>query len=125
MKPAGSEWSSEALLWFQNLVDGAQLLARVVSVSQQGYGVELESGGQSVAAALVSQQFAKPSGNLSKDPVRSPTTKQEDLRGGDQSQALTPASNDTQAVCEDGKSEEEPSEGNLQFLSLQNKMLMR
>uniref|UniRef100_A0A3P9MK51 Tudor domain-containing protein 1 n=1 Tax=Oryzias latipes TaxID=8090 RepID=A0A3P9MK51_ORYLA len=110
VKPPGSEWSSEALLWFQNLVDGVQLLARVVSVSQQGYGVELESGGQSVAAALISQQFAKPSGNLCKDPVRSPTTKQEDLRGGDPSQALTRASNDTQAVCEDGKSEEEPSE---------------
>lgn len=67
MEPLGSEWSSEALLWFQTLVDGKQLSARVLSVTTQGYGVELESGGQNVAAALLSEQLAKVAGENPKE----------------------------------------------------------
>ncbi|KAG7507722.1 hypothetical protein JOB18_042668 [Solea senegalensis] len=59
VEPLGSEWSSEALLWFQTLVDGKQLSARVLSVTKQGHGVELESRGCNVAAALISEQLAK------------------------------------------------------------------
>lgn len=62
VEPLGSEWSSEALLWFQTLVDGKQLSARVLSVTEQGYGLELESRGQDVAAALISEQLAKAPG---------------------------------------------------------------
>ncbi|XP_010790420.1 tudor domain-containing protein 1 [Notothenia coriiceps] len=58
VQPLGSEWSSEALLWFQNLVDGEQLSARILSLTEQGYGVELESRGHNVAAALISEQLA-------------------------------------------------------------------
>ena len=46
VEPLGSEWSSEAQLWFQTLVDGEQLSACVRSITDQGYGVELESRGQ-------------------------------------------------------------------------------
>ncbi|XP_056285951.1 tudor domain-containing protein 1 isoform X2 [Pseudoliparis swirei] len=50
----GSEWSSEALLLFQTLVASEQLSARVLSVTDQGYGLDLESKGQNVATALIS-----------------------------------------------------------------------
>uniref|UniRef100_A0A8C3AMT9 Tudor domain containing 1 n=1 Tax=Cyclopterus lumpus TaxID=8103 RepID=A0A8C3AMT9_CYCLU len=54
----GSEWSSEALLLFQTLVAGEQLSARVLSVTDQGYGLDLESKGQNVATALISDKLA-------------------------------------------------------------------
>ncbi|XP_024141314.1 tudor domain-containing protein 1 isoform X1 [Oryzias melastigma] len=113
VEPSGSEWKSEALTWFQNLVDGVQLLARVVSVSEQGYGVELESGGQSVAVALVAQGFAKNSGDSLNDPVTSSNTKPEDLGEEKQNQTGPQPNDETRDVCEETKSEEEsqkPSE---------------
>ncbi|KAI3365245.1 hypothetical protein L3Q82_010339, partial [Scortum barcoo] len=67
VEPLGSEWSSEALLWFQTLVDGEQLTARVLTVTEQGYGVELESRGKNVAAALISEQLAKAPGSIAKE----------------------------------------------------------
>ncbi|XP_035001876.2 tudor domain-containing protein 1 isoform X2 [Hippoglossus stenolepis] len=67
VEPPGSEWSSEALLWFQTLVDGEQLSARVLSVTEQGYGVELQSRGQNVADALISVQLAKVPGEVPKE----------------------------------------------------------
>ncbi|XP_059180349.1 tudor domain-containing protein 1 [Centropristis striata] len=67
VEPLGSEWSSEALLWFQTRVDGEQLSARVLSVTEQGYGVELESRGQNVADALISEELAKAPGTISKE----------------------------------------------------------
>ncbi|XP_040922770.1 tudor domain-containing protein 1 [Toxotes jaculatrix] len=67
VEPLGSEWGSEALLWFQTTVVCKQLSARVLSVTKQGYGVELESRGQNVAAALVSKHLAKVSGEIPKE----------------------------------------------------------
>ncbi|XP_076616576.1 tudor domain-containing protein 1 [Chaetodon auriga] len=67
VEPLGSEWSSEAILHFQNLVDGEQLSARVLSVSEQGYDVELESRGKDVAASLISMQLAKAPGAIPKE----------------------------------------------------------
>ncbi|KAF3704392.1 Tudor domain-containing protein 1 [Channa argus] len=67
VEPLGLEWSREALLCFQTLVDGEQLSARVLSVTTQGYGVELESRGQNVAAVLISQQLAKVPGEIFKE----------------------------------------------------------
>ncbi|XP_039990647.1 tudor domain-containing protein 1 isoform X2 [Xiphias gladius] len=67
VEPLGTEWSSETLLWFQTLVDGEHLSARVLSVTEQGYGVELESRGRNVAAALISEQLAKVPGEISKE----------------------------------------------------------
>ncbi|CAJ1081033.1 tudor domain-containing protein 1 isoform X3 [Xyrichtys novacula] len=80
VEPLGSEWSSEALLWFQTLVDGEQLSARVLSVAEQGYSVELESRGQNVAAALISEQLAKAPGGLPKEThsAAGSTAKQQD-----------------------------------------------
>ncbi|XP_042253348.1 tudor domain-containing protein 1 isoform X1 [Thunnus maccoyii] len=67
VEPLGSEWSSEALLWFQALVDGEKLSACVRSITEEGYGVELESRGQNVAAALISEQLAKAPGEIPKE----------------------------------------------------------
>ncbi|KAG7227917.1 hypothetical protein INR49_013711, partial [Caranx melampygus] len=67
VEPLGSEWSSEALLWFQTLVDGEKLSARVLSVTERGYGVELESRGINVASALISEQLAKVPGQITKE----------------------------------------------------------
>ncbi|XP_030255248.1 tudor domain-containing protein 1 isoform X3 [Sparus aurata] len=67
VEPLGSEWSSEALLWFQTLVDGEKLSARVLSVSEQGYNVKLESRGQDMAVALISEQLAKAPGAIPKE----------------------------------------------------------
>ncbi|XP_024865763.1 tudor domain-containing protein 1 isoform X1 [Kryptolebias marmoratus] len=67
VEPLGSEWSSKALLWFQTLVDGEQLSAHVLTITEQGYGVELESRGMNVAASLISEHLAKASGETSKE----------------------------------------------------------
>ncbi|XP_037319473.2 tudor domain-containing protein 1 isoform X2 [Pungitius pungitius] len=64
VEPLGSEWSSEALLCFDTLVDGEQLSARVLSVTDRGYGLELKSRGKDVANALISEQLAKVPGAL-------------------------------------------------------------
>uniref|UniRef100_A0A3B5R6S2 Tudor domain containing 1 n=1 Tax=Xiphophorus maculatus TaxID=8083 RepID=A0A3B5R6S2_XIPMA len=77
--PIGSEWSSEALLWFQNLLDGEQLSARVLSVTEQGYGLEVISRGQNIAAALIAEQMAKAIGvpvGAKHEQVESTTTKE-------------------------------------------------
>lgn len=56
--PLGSEWSGEAKQWFQSQVDGELLTARVHSVSERGYELQLEIRGRDVAAALISEQLA-------------------------------------------------------------------
>ncbi|XP_067100599.1 tudor domain-containing protein 1 isoform X3 [Osmerus mordax] len=58
----GFQWSSESLRRFQALCIGHQLLGRVLSITEQGYGIELESGGQNVRATLFSEQLARVSG---------------------------------------------------------------
>lgn len=82
MEPFGSEWSSEALLWFQALVDGQQLSARILTVTEQGYSLELHSRGKNVAASLISELLAKASGVTSKEPPEkmSSITKQEAVK---------------------------------------------
>ncbi|XP_074476299.1 tudor domain-containing protein 1 isoform X2 [Sebastes fasciatus] len=97
VEPLGSEWSSEALLWFQTRVDGEQLSARVLSVTEQGYGVELESRGQNVAIALISEQLAKVPGA---NPTETHATtgsghKHQDEKIQENEQSQTQASNQT------------------------------
>ncbi|XP_029932954.1 tudor domain-containing protein 1 isoform X3 [Myripristis murdjan] len=114
--PRGLEWSKEALLWFQTLVDGRQLSARVLSVTDRGYGVELESNGQSVAATLISEQQGRSStqavqlsvptprethattGTLAKNP--------ESMIEKEQSHSQVQASNVTGASTKDAPAEE-------------------
>nr|XP_020506867.2 tudor domain-containing protein 1 [Labrus bergylta] len=113
VEPQGSEWSSEALLWFQTLVDGEQLSARVLSVTEQGYGLELESRGQNVAAALISEQLAKAPGGLPKETpaATGPADKQqEEIEENKNIQKEAQASNQTGA-------KETPSEGQTAALS--------
>uniref|UniRef100_A0AAQ4QZE9 Tudor domain-containing protein 1 n=1 Tax=Gasterosteus aculeatus aculeatus TaxID=481459 RepID=A0AAQ4QZE9_GASAC len=69
VEPVGSEWTSEAMLYFDRLVDGKQLSARVLSVTDQGYGLKLESRGKDVATALISEQLAKDPGALEAETV--------------------------------------------------------
>ncbi|KAM8836922.1 tudor domain-containing protein 1 [Spinachia spinachia] len=59
VEPLGSEWSSEALLCFDSLVNGELLSARVLSLTDRGYGLALESRGKDVATALISEHLAK------------------------------------------------------------------
>ncbi|KAM6963471.1 tudor domain-containing protein 1 [Tautogolabrus adspersus] len=113
VEPQGSEWSSEALLWFQTLVDGEQLSARVLSVTEKGYGLELESRGQNVAAALISEQLAKAPGELPKEThaATGPAAKQQEkLEESKNIQKEAQASNQTGA-------KETPSEGQTAALS--------
>lgn len=109
MEPLGSEWSSEALLWFQTLVDGKQLSARALSVSEQGYDVKLESRGQDVAAALISEQLAKAPGAIPKETHATPGSEvkqQEKIKDNEVSQIQVQSSDLTGA-----SSKETPTEG--------------
>lgn len=108
VEPLGSEWSSEALLWFQTLVDGEQLSARVISVTTQGYGVELESRGQNVAAALLYEQLAKVPGEIPKEThetIGSGTKYQESTKENEPSQIHVQASNQTAASSKEMSTE--------------------
>ncbi|XP_054623238.1 tudor domain-containing protein 1 isoform X2 [Dunckerocampus dactyliophorus] len=85
----GSEWSSEAILWFQTQVDGEKMNARVLTVTKQGYGVELECRGQSIAAGLISNVLGRVPGEIPKGvhSILSPGAKQrEDVKEKEHSQ---------------------------------------
>lgn len=61
LEPVGGEWSKDAVQMFQTLCVGKRLMGRVLSVTEKGYGVELEYGGCNIADVLVAEQLAKPS----------------------------------------------------------------
>ncbi|XP_063748517.1 tudor domain-containing protein 1 isoform X2 [Eleginops maclovinus] len=103
VEPLGSEWSGESVLCLQNLVGGVPLSARVFSRTEQGYGVELESRGINVAAALISAQLAKVPGGIPKE-TTSGSGPQEKMQEHEQSQINEQASNPTGA-------KEMPAEG--------------
>lgn len=115
MEPLGSEWSSEAQVWFQSLVDGEQLSARVLSFTKQGYGLELESRGQNVAAALISEQLAKAPGAIPKEmrvTTGSGALHQEEIKENEHSQVHAQASSQT-----GDRSKETPTKGLTATLS--------
>ncbi|GAA6110294.1 tudor domain-containing protein 1 isoform X1 [Tachysurus ichikawai] len=66
LEPVGGEWSKDAVQKFRNLCLGKQLTGKVVSVTEKGYGVELECSGDNVAAVLIAEKLAKPSGQENK-----------------------------------------------------------
>ncbi|KAM9837932.1 tudor domain-containing protein 1 [Aulostomus maculatus] len=99
VEPLGSEWSSEALLWFQTLVEGQPLSARVHSITEQGYGVELESRGQNVAGSLISEHLAKVAGETLTETHASTTSK-------DKCQESKLGQMQFQATCQTGTSDE-------------------
>lgn len=51
---------------FQTLCVGKQLIGRVISITEKGYGVELECSGCNIADVLIAEQLAKPSGQETK-----------------------------------------------------------
>lgn len=119
VEPLGSEWSSEAQLWFQTLVDGEQLFARVLSVTEQGYGVELESRGRNVAAALISEQLAKVPGQITAEThaaASSSAAPRKSTKEKGQNQTDAPDSSQSEASAKKPPSECQttaPSEGQL------------
>ncbi|XP_070847181.1 tudor domain-containing protein 1 [Chaetodon trifascialis] len=104
VEPLGSEWNSEAILHFQNLVDGEQLSARVLSVSEQGYDVELESRGKDVAASLISMQLAKAPGAIpeeTRETTGCEAKHQDKIQENERSQMNAQASDQTRASSKD------------------------
>uniref|UniRef100_A0A8C1UUE8 Tudor domain containing 1 n=1 Tax=Cyprinus carpio TaxID=7962 RepID=A0A8C1UUE8_CYPCA len=81
VEPVEGQWNKEAIHKFQALCAGQPLSGRVLSISEKGYGVELESTGQSIAAMLISEHLAKPYGQVKQPPVQQakPTSQIEDL----------------------------------------------
>uniref|UniRef100_A0A8C2EYZ9 Tudor domain containing 1 n=1 Tax=Cyprinus carpio TaxID=7962 RepID=A0A8C2EYZ9_CYPCA len=81
VEPVEGQWNKEAIHKFQALCAGQPLSGRVLSISEKGYGVELESAGQSIAAMLISEHLAKPYGQVKQPPVQEakPTSQIEDL----------------------------------------------
>ncbi|AWP17728.1 putative tudor domain-containing protein 1 isoform 2 [Scophthalmus maximus] len=109
VEPLGSEWSSEALLWFQTRVDSELLSARVLSATERGYGVELKSRGQNVADALISEQLAKVPGKTPKEThanTGSEAKYQKSAKDNEHSQMHAQASNQAGA-----SSKQKPTEG--------------
>lgn len=58
----GEKWSEDAICRFRSLCIEVQLMGRVLSVTERGYEVELESNNQNLATVLISENLAKPSG---------------------------------------------------------------
>uniref|UniRef100_A0A8C9SN33 Tudor domain containing 1 n=1 Tax=Scleropages formosus TaxID=113540 RepID=A0A8C9SN33_SCLFO len=61
VEPLEGQWSGEALQRFEALCLSSSLEARVRTVTQSGYEVELMRCGVSVASVLVSERLARPS----------------------------------------------------------------
>uniref|UniRef100_A0AAY5F2E6 Tudor domain-containing protein 1 n=1 Tax=Electrophorus electricus TaxID=8005 RepID=A0AAY5F2E6_ELEEL len=70
VEPVGGQWSKEAVQRFRALCVGKQLNARVLSITERGYGVELECGDHSVAAMIISEQLAQPFGQETRAAVQ-------------------------------------------------------
>uniref|UniRef100_A0A8C7DK76 Tudor domain-containing protein 1 n=1 Tax=Oncorhynchus kisutch TaxID=8019 RepID=A0A8C7DK76_ONCKI len=59
VEPLSPQWSAESIVRFQALCVGQQLHARVLFITERGYGLQLDSSGQNVATTLLSEQLAK------------------------------------------------------------------
>ncbi|XP_064807023.1 tudor domain-containing protein 1 [Oncorhynchus masou masou] len=62
VEPLSPQWSAESIVRFQALCVGQQLHARVLFITERGYGLQLVSSGQNVATTLLSEQLAKAPG---------------------------------------------------------------
>lgn len=81
VEPVEGQWNKESVHKFQALCAGQPLSGRVQSITEKGYGVELESAGKSIAAVLISEHLAKPYGQVKQPPVQpaKPASQIEDL----------------------------------------------
>uniref|UniRef100_A0A4W5NFJ1 Tudor domain containing 1 n=1 Tax=Hucho hucho TaxID=62062 RepID=A0A4W5NFJ1_9TELE len=69
VEPLSPQWSAESIGRFQALCVGQQLHARVLFITERGYGLELDSSGQNVATILLSEQLAKAPGQSQQKPA--------------------------------------------------------
>ncbi|XP_026132229.1 tudor domain-containing protein 1-like isoform X1 [Carassius auratus] len=81
VEPVEGQWTKEAVHKFQGLCAGQPLSGKVLSITEKGYGVDLEISGQSIAAVLISEHLAKPCGQVNQPPLQpaKPTNQIEDL----------------------------------------------
>ncbi|KAM9506749.1 tudor domain-containing protein 1 isoform 3-T3 [Salvelinus alpinus] len=73
VEPLSPQWSAESIGRFQALCVGQQLHARVLFITERGYGLELDSSGQNVATTLLSEQLAKAPGQSQAHTKSDPT----------------------------------------------------
>ncbi|XP_023862333.1 tudor domain-containing protein 1 isoform X5 [Salvelinus sp. IW2-2015] len=73
VEPLSPQWSAESIGRFQALCVGQQLHARVLFITERGYGLELDSSGQNVATTLLSEQLAKAPGQSQAHAKSDPT----------------------------------------------------
>ncbi|XP_014012539.2 tudor domain-containing protein 1 isoform X1 [Salmo salar] len=73
VEPLSPQWSAESIGRFQALCVGQQLHARVLFITERGYGLELDSSGQNVATTLLSEQLAKAPGQSQAHAKSAPT----------------------------------------------------
>ncbi|TSK14749.1 Tudor domain-containing protein 1 [Bagarius yarrelli] len=90
IQPVDREWSKDAVQEFQTLCVGKQLNGRVLSVTEKGYGLELECNGCNVAAVLIAEQLAKPLSQKNKPEFQATSF----TEPAEASSALEPAAND-------------------------------
>ncbi|KAL0984549.1 hypothetical protein UPYG_G00143090, partial [Umbra pygmaea] len=62
VEPLVPQWGAECIGRFLSLCVGKLLHGHILSITEQGYGLELESSGQNVAATLLSETLVKATG---------------------------------------------------------------
>ncbi len=70
VEPLEGQWTKEAVHKFQGVCAGQPLSGKVLSITEKGYGVDLESAGLSIASVLISEHLAKPNGQVKQPPVQ-------------------------------------------------------
>ncbi|XP_062382740.1 tudor domain-containing protein 1 isoform X2 [Sardina pilchardus] len=108
VEPAGGQWTQAAIQRMQELCAGQYLTGRVVSITERGYGIELQSDSHNIAATLLSEQLAKKP-NVSQTSCPCPSTT------ANQSQPPAPhtpvAANQSQAPAPSADSSSNQSQG--------------
>ncbi|XP_051530628.1 tudor domain-containing protein 1-like [Myxocyprinus asiaticus] len=70
VEPVEGQWNKEAVHRFRALCASQPLSGKVLCITENGYGMELESSGKSIAAVLISEQLAKPYGQVKQPPLK-------------------------------------------------------
>ncbi|XP_051958627.1 tudor domain-containing protein 1-like [Xyrauchen texanus] len=70
VEPVEGQMNKEAVRRFQALCASQPLSGKVLSITEKGYGVELESSGKSIAAVLISEKLSRPYGLVKQPPPK-------------------------------------------------------
>ncbi|XP_051523299.1 tudor domain-containing protein 1-like [Myxocyprinus asiaticus] len=70
VEPVEGQWNKEAVRRFQALCASQPLSGKVLSITEKGYGVELESSGKSIAAVLISEKLSRPYRRVKQPPPK-------------------------------------------------------